>query len=148
MLKKNLTRTNKFKPHLNYSFAFHPKLSLISDKFFTCSFSTANSQGNERLTVTETKTCSGSGTPIDSAIPSNLSSSTSTTAGASNDHRTENESSFDLDSMHQWLDPHLRPVTPDPDNQLSKQIFDQHKDLANEYLKVKNFNKLINNFQC
>lgn len=39
--------------------------------------------------------------------------------------------------MHQWLDPHLRPVTPDPNNQKSKQIFDEHKNIANEYLKVK-----------
>lgn len=93
---------------------------------------TANSQGNERLTVTETKACASSGaSPLDTSIPSSSSAAT----GATND-RTDNESSFDLDSMHQWLDPHLRPVTPDPENQFSQQIFEQHKDLANEYLKV------------
>ncbi|OWR51859.1 mitogen-activated protein kinase kinase kinase 7 [Danaus plexippus plexippus] len=42
----------------------------------------------------------------------------------------------DLDSMHMMLDPHLRPISPDLTNEESKRIFDEHKHLAQEYLKI------------
>ncbi|CAH2229964.1 jg14036 [Pararge aegeria aegeria] len=42
----------------------------------------------------------------------------------------------DLDSMHMMLDPHLRPISPDLNNEESKRIFDEHKQLAQEYLKI------------
>lgn len=42
-----------------------------------------------------------------------------------------------LDSMHMMLDPHLRPISPDLNNEESKRIFEEHKQLAQEYLKVK-----------
>ncbi|XP_063626070.1 mitogen-activated protein kinase kinase kinase 7-like [Cydia splendana] len=41
-----------------------------------------------------------------------------------------------LDSMHMMLDPHLRPISPDLNNEESKRIFDEHKQLAQEYLKI------------
>lgn len=42
-----------------------------------------------------------------------------------------------LDSMHMMLDPHLRPISPDLNNEESKRIFEEHKQLAQEYLKVR-----------
>ncbi|XP_047525956.1 mitogen-activated protein kinase kinase kinase 7 [Pieris napi] len=42
----------------------------------------------------------------------------------------------DLDSMHMMLDPHLRPISPDLTNEESKRIFEEHKQLAQEYLKI------------
>ncbi|XP_026746476.1 mitogen-activated protein kinase kinase kinase 7-like isoform X2 [Trichoplusia ni] len=41
-----------------------------------------------------------------------------------------------LDSMHMMLDPHLRPISPDLNNEESKRIFEEHKQLAQEYLKI------------
>ncbi|KAL4711502.1 hypothetical protein ACJJTC_000518 [Scirpophaga incertulas] len=41
-----------------------------------------------------------------------------------------------LDSMHLMLDPHLRPISPDPNSEESKRIYEEHKQLAPEYLKV------------
>ncbi|KAI8439550.1 hypothetical protein MSG28_013294 [Choristoneura fumiferana] len=41
-----------------------------------------------------------------------------------------------LDSMHMMLDSHLRPISPDLNNEESKRIFDEHKQLAQEYLKI------------
>uniref|UniRef100_A0A2A4K9Y7 Mitogen-activated protein kinase kinase kinase 7 n=1 Tax=Heliothis virescens TaxID=7102 RepID=A0A2A4K9Y7_HELVI len=41
-----------------------------------------------------------------------------------------------LDSMHMMLDPHLRPISPDLNNEESKRIFEEHKQLAQEYLKT------------
>lgn len=46
-----------------------------------------------------------------------------------------------LDSMHMMLDPHLRPISPDLNNEESKRIFEEHKQLAQEYLKVRSFNE-------
>lgn len=46
----------------------------------------------------------------------------------------DNQSTYDL--MHLMLEPHLRPVSPEPNNQTSKEIFDDHKRLAKEYFKV------------
>lgn len=38
--------------------------------------------------------------------------------------------------MYMFLDPQLRPVTPDMNDEQSRQIFEEHKQLAEEYLKV------------
>ncbi|KAL0821858.1 hypothetical protein ABMA28_005262 [Loxostege sticticalis] len=41
-----------------------------------------------------------------------------------------------LDSMHLMLDPHLRPISPDLASDESKRIYEEHKQLAPEYLRV------------
>lgn len=48
----------------------------------------------------------------------------------------DNKSDVDLDSMCLLLDPHLRPATPDLTDPRSKALFDEHKQLAQEYLTV------------
>lgn len=47
-----------------------------------------------------------------------------------------NNAEDNLDSVHLMLEPHLRPEPLDPNSSFSKQIFDEHKELAKEYLKV------------
>ncbi|XP_018333081.1 mitogen-activated protein kinase kinase kinase 7 isoform X2 [Agrilus planipennis] len=42
----------------------------------------------------------------------------------------------DLDNMHLLLDAHLRPATPDEHDPRSMALFEEHKQLAQEYLKV------------
>lgn len=42
----------------------------------------------------------------------------------------------DLDSMYLLLDPHLRPATPDMDDPKSVALFEEHKQLAQDFLKV------------
>ncbi|XP_063698386.1 mitogen-activated protein kinase kinase kinase 7 [Culicoides brevitarsis] len=78
----------------------------------------ANSQGNERLTITKR---SGS------------SESTITTTNTSDN---SSESSFDKNSIKYMLDPHLRPIDPDPTSRISKEIYADHIRKAEEYLKV------------
>lgn len=39
-------------------------------------------------------------------------------------------------AMLQILDPHLRPVPPEPSDATSKKIYKEHMDLAQEYFKV------------
>lgn len=41
-----------------------------------------------------------------------------------------------LDNVYRLLDAELRPLTPDNSCQLSVDIFEEHKQLAQEYLKV------------
>ncbi|KRT79349.1 protein kinase, partial [Oryctes borbonicus] len=41
-----------------------------------------------------------------------------------------------LDNMYMLLDPHLRPATPDLQDPYSRALFEEHKKLAQEYLKV------------
>ncbi|XP_038222265.1 mitogen-activated protein kinase kinase kinase 7-like isoform X1 [Zerene cesonia] len=60
------------------------------------------------------------------------SNSSSSGSGAAPPH----EPDPDLDSMHMMLDPHLRPISPDLANEESKRIFEEHKQLAQEYLKI------------
>lgn len=38
--------------------------------------------------------------------------------------------------MHLMLDPHLRPATPDANSAISQRIYNEHKQMAQEYLKV------------
>lgn len=50
--------------------------------------------------------------------------------------------------MYLLLEPHLRPATPDADNPQSMALFEEHKQLAQEYLKVflkKNFKGMSRN---
>lgn len=49
---------------------------------------------------------------------------------------TPKEEAEEEDSLHQMLEPHLRPVPPSPNSQYSKKIFEDHKQLAKRYLKV------------
>lgn len=42
----------------------------------------------------------------------------------------------DLDNVYRLLDADLRPLTPDQTCERSKEIFEEHKQLAQEYLKV------------
>lgn len=53
----------------------------------------------------------------------------------------DNQSTYDL--MHLMLEPHLRPVSPEPNDQVSNEMFEQHKRLAKEYFKVNNNNKFL-----
>lgn len=58
----------------------------------------------------------------------------------STDEKDENpskENDGDLENIYFFLDPQLRPVTPDFSDPQSRQIFEEHKQLAEEYLKVK-----------
>lgn len=41
-----------------------------------------------------------------------------------------------LDKMYLFLDPHLRPATPDETYPQSLSLFEEHKQLAQEYFKV------------
>lgn len=50
-----------------------------------------------------------------------------------------NKSDVDLDSMCLLLDPHLRPATPDMTDVRSKALYDEHKQLAQEYLTVSSY---------
>lgn len=98
---------------------------------------TANSQGNERLTTTEARTSTVSSTGVNST--NTVTNSATVTKEAFKTEKVttpkeEEENSYD--SMHLMLEPHLRPVPPDPKSRLSKEIFEEHKDLAKEYLKV------------
>jgi Leucine-rich repeat (LRR) protein len=43
---------------------------------------------------------------------------------------------LDLETMMDLLDPHLKPIPPLQNNTQSQQIFNEHKDLAQEYLMV------------
>lgn len=121
----------------------------------------SNSQTNERLSTTESKTNAIASTSNSShtLTTSNSLNTTNFTKNSSNPSTKENaeasnddeqreqqktkagaeDSSVDDDdlaSVHLMLEPHLRPAPPDPNSDLSKQIFDEHKQLAKEYLKI------------
>lgn len=126
--------------------------------------STANNQGSERIsTTTETRTSavtSGTSVPATAVSSTTITTSKRDTnqketkefAQSEQQHpaansvtneqkskqqqqeETDTESAFD--SMHLMLEPHLRPVSPDRNSKLSTEIFNEHKQLANEYLKV------------
>lgn len=53
------------------------------------------------------------------------------------DHHHGDQSTLDLESMYLMLEPNLRPTTPDASNRVSLQIYEQHNDIAREYLKVR-----------
>jgi hypothetical protein len=45
-------------------------------------------------------------------------------------------SSSDLDNMYLMLDPQLQPIEPDTSSAESVRVFEEHKQLAQEYLRV------------
>lgn len=69
------------------------------------------------------------------------SNSESSNAGSSNSILGNEE---DLDDVYRLLDPELRPETPDDDCPQSLQIFKEHKQLAQEYLKIQTEIALLN----
>lgn len=122
---------------------------------------TANSQSNERLSTTESKSnaiASTSNSTQTLTTTSNILNTTNHTKNTSSVPTKEesetgsdeqqqqqqqqktttdtDDDDDDLASVHLMLEPHLRPAPPDLNSDLSKQIFDEHKQLAKEYLKV------------
>lgn len=49
---------------------------------------------------------------------------------------SDDDDGVDYDTIRIVLDPELRPSTPEPNNFLSKNIFEEHNKLAKEYLRV------------
>jgi hypothetical protein len=109
----------------------------------------ANNQGTEKLTVTK----AGGGGSHNLGTTDSLPHQTAghdaqhmagMAAGASSSKGIrpnisddgESSSTLDLESLNLMLEPHLRPISPDPTNQMSQDIFNQHKEQAQEYLKV------------
>lgn len=111
------------------------------------------------IAVTTASTLTTSSTPLISANPTVLS--------ANNDRQTKNASENDVETptnpetdepnrpqtateeedfntMCQMLEEHLRPVLPETKSKLSNQIFNEHKQLAKEYLKVCHFDATQN----
>lgn len=101
--------------------------------------STAKSQSNERLVTIDTRTSTASSTDIvNSSMVTNSQASVVTKDAFKLEKVTpsSNDEEDSFDSMHLMLEEHLRPVPPKPNNRLSKEIFEEHKHLAKEYLKV------------
>lgn len=112
----------------------------------------ANSQSNERLSSTEARStaiASSSnnartiiGNVLNTANPTTYKSPTKSTTKENFDEGNEanggadDDDDLSSDQLHLMLEPHLRPKPPDPNSDLSKQIYDEHKQLAKEYLKV------------
>lgn len=150
--------TNLFQ--FSWVFSYHSQPNFEWELNETFLF-TANNQSNERLSATES---------ISNAIASSSSSTRNLTGnilnsinqpnfrnapkiptddfdGVSDQQRAGADSNIDDDdlaSVHLMLEPHLRPPPPDPKSDVSKQIFDEHKQLAKEYLKVGSAIKHIN----
>ncbi|XP_076637858.1 mitogen-activated protein kinase kinase kinase 7 [Colletes latitarsis] len=55
---------------------------------------------------------------------------------AKNTAQSNSTTNEDLDNVYRLLDADLRPLTPDQTCERSKEIFEEHKQLAQEYLKV------------
>lgn len=64
--------------------------------------------------------------------------STATTVPDSSSHQES-----DLDNMYLLLEPHLRPATPDLNDPKSRKLFEEHKQLAQDFLKVRHQHKLL-----
>lgn len=64
-------------------------------------------------------------------VQAGVQSTTTTTVPDGSSHAES-----DLDSMYLLLDPHLRPATPDMDDPKSVALFEEHKQLAQDFLKV------------
>lgn len=52
------------------------------------------------------------------------------------DQFSEDDDGVDYDTIRNFLEPDVRPSTPEPNNAASQDIFEEHKKLAKEYLKV------------
>jgi len=74
---------------------------------------------------------------FDKMVPKNGTTNTVQT-GVQNQSVPEGQGQTDpnLDNMYLLLDPHLRPATPDPADPNSMGLFEEHKQLAQEYLKI------------
>lgn len=149
-----------------YTYISSSKDSKLSNSNVSHLFFPANNQSSERIsTTTETRTSAITSSSV-APITAVTSPSVVTTVSSKKDksqvedteigkseqktqqqiktddqklnqeqqEKADSESTFD--SMHLMLEPHLRPVSPDPNSKLSKEIFEEHKQLANEYLKV------------
>ncbi|XP_031629382.1 mitogen-activated protein kinase kinase kinase 7 isoform X2 [Contarinia nasturtii] len=120
----------------------------------TVEHETPNSQSNERLPSTETRStaiASSSnnartllGNVLNTTNPTTYKNSPKTTTTTTRDNFDEsNEANggadnddLSSDQLHLMLEPHLRPKPPDPNSDLSKEIYEEHNQLAKEYLKI------------
>ncbi|XP_076665711.1 mitogen-activated protein kinase kinase kinase 7 [Andrena cerasifolii] len=69
-------------------------------------------------------------------LPSSDLPSQSSVLKAKNTAQSNSTTNEDLDNVYRLLDADLRPLTPDQTCERSKEIFEEHKQLAQEYLKV------------
>ncbi|XP_076235317.1 mitogen-activated protein kinase kinase kinase 7 [Calliopsis andreniformis] len=69
-------------------------------------------------------------------IPDSVSQSESSVLKTRNTAQSNSTTNEDLDNVYRLLDADLRPLTPDQTCERSKEIFEEHKQLAQEYLKV------------
>lgn len=103
---------------------------------------TANSQSNERLTTTETRSMSQSEVNS-SSIVTNSTTTTKKETFKSERITTPKEEEDDwYDSMHLLLEQDLRPVSPFASQQ-SEEIYEELKMLANEFLKSQTESALV-----
>lgn len=75
----------------------------------------------------------GSTNTVQAGVQSTASTTTTTTTTVPDG---ANHTESDLDSMYLLLDAHLRPATPDMDDPKSVALFEEHKQLAQDFLKV------------
>lgn len=113
----------------------------------------AQNQSNERLIATESRsnTIASTSNNARSLIGNVLNTSNSTFRHSSKaplddfdgneTAKAEPNNDVDDDDLALMLEPNLRPPPPDLRSDLSKQIFEEHKQLAKEYLKV-SFSKI------
>jgi len=74
---------------------------------------------------------------FDKMVPKNGSTNTvQTEVQSSTVPEGQGQPDPNLDNMYLLLDSHLRPATPDPNDPASLGLFEEHKQLAQEYLKV------------
>lgn len=134
--------------------------------FFPLFLLAANSQGTEKLSITSGPTTdnhqqisASASSSVTNLVPTlqtiNNNSSGGGSGGGAFDLATGGEvgslqnnntnpncdrnslnSDLDLESLNLMLEPHLRPATP-TNSRLSQNIFNEHKSLAQEYLKVR-----------
>ncbi|XP_006623965.1 mitogen-activated protein kinase kinase kinase 7-like isoform X2 [Apis dorsata] len=69
-------------------------------------------------------------------LPNSDSSLESSILKIKNTTQSNSTTDKDLDNVYRLLDADLRPLTPDQTCERSKEIFEEHKQLAQEYLKV------------
>lgn len=129
----------------NQSMQFHQfdvRLNIYLIKWRSISFLfAANSQSNERLTTTETRSMSQSEVNSSSIVTNSTTTTTKKETFKSERITTPKEEDDDwYDSMHLLLEQDLRPVSPFASEQ-SEEIYEELKMLANEFLKVKQQHK-------
>ncbi|XP_063916019.1 mitogen-activated protein kinase kinase kinase 7-like isoform X2 [Zophobas morio] len=73
---------------------------------------------------------------FDKMVPKHGSKNTTVEAGIQSTKTTPDGTDPDLDEVYLLLEPHLRPATPDNENPQSVALFDEHKQLAQEYFKI------------